>query len=310
MKQRRESALHPLVGHPITDSRIHRFNHKAMATEWAIWISHGDAIYAGQAAWEAFLLLERLEAELSRFNPNSDIARLNLLKPGEFLSLGAEAFGCLQQARALFKASGGAFDVTAGPLKDHYKENVSLHRRLAGRFRAVRQPVGMEYLHLEDETLGVWREIGVEVDLGAIGKGYAVDRMVELLQEWELSDFLVHGGASSVAARGHAPGQSGWPVTMRHPHDGGRVLAQFPLADQPLGASGVTRGSPIIDPHRRRPARTPLAVWVAASSAAEADGWSTAFMVMSGAAIRCCFSEKRVARALILGRDGSVTTLP
>ena len=310
MQRRSEDLLHPLVEHPLADARIHRGSHQAMATEWAIWISHEDEVYARQAVWEAFQLLERLEAELSRFNPNSDIARLNRLTPGEILPLGAEAFGCLQKARALFEASGGAFDVTAGGLKDHYRENDSLRGRIAGRLRASRQPVGMEHLHLEGETMRVWRDVGVEVDLGAIGKGYAVDRMVELLQEWGLSDFLVHGGASSVAARGHAPGHAGWPVTLRHPRDGGRVQAQFPLTEQALGASGIARGEHIIDPRRRRPARTPLAVWVAASSATEADGWSTAFMVMSGTAVRSCIGEKQVTRALILGRDGSLTALP
>ncbi len=309
MQWRDDDALQPLVGHPLADARIHRFNHKAMATEWAVWISHEDEVYAGQAAWEVFLLLERLEAELSRFDPNSDIARINLLRPGEILPIGAEAFGCLQLAGVLFEASGGAFDVTAGGFKEHYLRKASLRRRIAGRLQAFRQPVGMEHLHLERDGMTVWRDVGVEVDLGAIGKGYAVDRMVELLGEWGLSDFLIHGGASSVAARGHAPGQSGWPVTLRHPCAGGRVLAQFSLADQALGASGVVKGDHIIDPRRRRPARTPLAVWVTASSAAEADGWSTAFMVMPDAAIRSCSAEKRVKRALILGRDERVTDL-
>ena len=221
MQWRDDDALQPLVGHPLADARIHRFNHKAMATEWAVWISHEDEVYAGQAAWEVFLLLERLEAELSRFDPNSDIARINLLRPGEILPIGAEAFGCLQLAGVLFEASGGAFDVTAGGFKEHYLRKASLRRRIAGRLQAFRQPVGMEHLHLERDGMTVWRDVGVEVDLGAIGKGYAVDRMVELLGEWGLSDFLIHGGASSVAARGHAPGQSGWPATLRHPCAGG-----------------------------------------------------------------------------------------
>lgn len=308
--RRDEGTMNPLAGNLLSDPRIHRFNHKAMATEFAVWINHADAAYAGQAAWACFLLLQGLEAELSRFDPNSDIARLNLLPPGEILPLGKEAFRCLQLACTISAATSGAFDVTAGALKDHFMRHSSLPGRICTRLRAFTQPVGIKHLHLESESMTVWRDVGVIIDLGAIGKGYAVDRMVELLLEWGLTDFLVHGGASSVAARGHAPGHSGWPVTLRHPRATARVLEQFALTDQALGASGVDKGMHIIDPRRRRPAVTPLAVWVAADTAAEADGWSTAFMIMPDAAIRRSAGENRVARALILGRDDSVTAWP
>jgi thiamine biosynthesis lipoprotein len=281
-------------------AHVHRFSHLAMASEFHVWIRHEDSVYAGQAAWEAFRLLDRLEAELSRFEPNSDISRLNLLPPGEIFRPGEDVFACLQLASTIQRATGGAFDVTAGILKDLWQPPVHGISRIGRWIKSGLIPVGGHHLHFSDREMILWKDAPVQIDLGAIGKGYAIDRMVASLQEWDLNDFLVHGGASSVAARGCAPGHDGWPVALRDPRDRDRVLAHFEFSGQALGASGLEKGPHIIDPVKARPAKKMLAVWVIAAEAATADAFSTAFMVMPFEAIKQCLAERGELGALLL----------
>ena len=258
---------------------IHRFTHAAMATEFAIALCGEEEPYAAQAAHAAFQLLDRIEAELSRHLSSSDLSRLNAAAPGEQVVLGEECFAVLQLAQELSHATGGAFDPAAGMFKERWLA-AGGPWRFAGWMRWRRAPDGMKHLHLLPGSWQAWKEADFGLDLGAIGKGYAIDRMAELLAEWGFSHFILHGGASSVLARGRAPGRRGWPVTLRHPGRG-EILARFDLCDTALGASGRAKGPHIIDPRTRRPVRRATAAWVAAPTAAAADAWSTALMVLS-----------------------------
>jgi thiamine biosynthesis lipoprotein len=134
------------------------------------------------------------------------------------------------------------------------------------------------------------RASGVRVDLGGIGKGYAVDRVAELLEEWDVPQALVHGGFSSVLALEPPPEASGWPLTLSTPPPGEpRVLTRLSARQQALSASGMQKGNHILDPRTGQPASA-RAVWVAASGrepgapgskATLAETLSTAFMVLS-----------------------------
>ena len=125
--------------------------------------------------------MDRLERELSRFRPNSDITRVNHLAAGESARVGASALECLLIARHLYELTGGAFDISIG--------------------------TGLPSLELDaDDFLVRATTDGVRVDLGGIGKGYAVDLVAELLEEWGLERALVHGGFSSILALDAARG--------------------------------------------------------------------------------------------------------
>ena len=153
----------------------HRFSHAAMATVFEVHCVHADARYAAQAAQAAFDLVDRLEQELSRFVGNSDISRINHLAAGQATRVSPSTMECLEIAWHVYGLTGGAFDVSIGS--------------------------GLERLELDPDEFAVHaREGGARLDLGGIGKGYAVDRMAELLEEWEIPRALVHGGYSSVLA--------------------------------------------------------------------------------------------------------------
>ncbi len=253
---------------------LRRFSHEAMATVFEVYTPHQDERYAAQAAQAAFDLTDRLERELSRFLPNSDIARVNTLAAAECTRVSPTTLECLVIARHLYDLTGGAFDVSIG--------------------------TGLPLLELDADDLVVRATgRGVRVDLGGIGKGYAVDLMAELLEEWGLGTSLVHGGFSSVLALEPPPGREGWPLTLSDPAAPSRVLARLSVRQTALGASGLRKGDHILDPGTGEPVRGRRAAWVAvprpasaradaasregprAAAAAVADGLTTAFMLLA-----------------------------
>jgi thiamine biosynthesis lipoprotein len=261
---------------------VHRFQHRAMATIFEIMVANEGRSYAEQAAVAVFQEIDRLEQELSRYLPNSEISRINNLKGGEAVQASLDAFACLRLSLQYWKETGGAFDVSLGALMDCWVgKNKSLLHPSPQEVERARARCGMDRLVLDESKMTVHvREGPVQIDLGAIGKGYAVDRGVELLKEWGITSALVHGGASSVLAFGDSPSGSGWPITLSSPQNPAEVLQHSPLRDQALGGSGVKKGRHIIDPRRGQPVGQRRAAWVCSDSAAGSDAISTAFMVM------------------------------
>jgi thiamine biosynthesis lipoprotein len=217
---------------------LSRFSHEAMHTVFEVYASHPDTRYAAQAAQAAFAVVDRLEGELSRFRPNSDITRVNQLAPGESARVGEAALECLLIARHLYDVTDGAFDVAIG--------------------------TGLPSLEIDADAFVV-RALGagVRVDLGGIGKGYAVDLMAELLEEWGLERTFVHGGFSSALALEAPAGCDGWPLTLSDPREPSRVFSRLSMRQSALSASGMRKGDHILDPRTRTPVRGRLAAWVA-----------------------------------------------
>ena len=265
--------------------RIHRFAHKAMATVFEVFIQHENAGYAQQAAFEAFNELDRLEQELSRFIPNSDISRINHLAHKDTIRLGEAAFECLQQCLRLHADTNGAFDITVGALVDIWRNKDKSPRTPAtDELAAARLRVGMQQFSLNEEghSITLLSEQPMAFDLGAFGKGYAVDRIAELLREWSLETALLHGGMSSIFALGTPFEQmSGWPIAINNPWQRAQTLTTLVLRERAVSGSGLEKGQHIIDPRTAYPVVGPRAAWAAAPTAAISDGVSTAFMIMS-----------------------------
>jgi thiamine biosynthesis lipoprotein len=272
-------------------ARVHRFCHEAMATVFEIFIANDNTEYAGQAARQAFAELDGLEQELSRFVSNSDVSRINNLEAGQLTQIGADTFNCLQLAVDMYKATDGAFDITLG--------------------------TGIESLHLRDDdyTVRVAKD-SIRIDLGGIGKGYAVDKMAMLLRQWDIDAALIHGGYSSVRALAGPEEGHGWPVTCSSPDDKG-VLELFYLQNEVLGGSGLSKGGHIINPRNGQAVQDKLATWVCMNvgdnkfPAATTDALTTAFVVMSPAQVRrYCQNHIGVWAMLVLkGRDKNTEVL-
>jgi len=259
-------------------ANLRHFRHNAMATTYDIFVVHKDAVYAGQAAQAAFDELDRIENNLSRFIENSDISRINSLGKGHPLQIGLSAFECLRIAIEMSERTGGAFDITFG----------SLH-------------TGSNLLKLnEDDHTIELKADGISIDLGAVGKGFAADKMGEVLVEWGIKAALISAGQSSILTIGKPEGLPGWPVTMSNPSDYSEVLEKIHLADFSMSASGLRKGPHIINPRSGKPAKRKLGAWATAKTAAEADAISTAFMVMPVSEVKAYCAANNTLAYIVL----------
>ena len=281
---------------------MHRFQHTAMATQFEIRCTYPDGGYARQAARAAFDAVDRLEQQLSRFVENSDITRINHLSPGGSTIVSYETMQCLQLASLIYAETGGAFDISLG--------------------------TGFETLELVPAEFVVRASLTspglTQLDLGAIGKGYAVDRAADVLEDWEIEQVLIDAGSSSVLALEPPAGAEDWPLTISDPGDTGLILAGIGARQRALGASGIRKGDHILDPRNRAPVRSRSAAWVSAprsvlaaigrqvgvedSAASVADALSTAVMISPAEEIGACCQRYAGLEAWIL--EGSLTHFP
>jgi thiamine biosynthesis lipoprotein len=281
---------------------LRRFTHDAMACTFELALVCEDAAYAGQAARAAFTEIDRVERELSRFIPTSDIARINALHTGETIRLGIEGVECLQLAAQVCADTNGAFDVTyASSCRTEPPASAGGDDRLRTGPTVSRPAAPLE---LDPKSRCVRaRTEGVRVDLGGIGKGYAIDQVPPILRDWGIDAGLIHAGQSSVYALGAPPGAEHWRIALRDPVNQDETLEHVSLSNAALSGSGhLLHGNHIIDPRSGRPVVNRLGAWALAPSAALSDALSTAFMVMSPDEVTgYCETHPEVSALLLLG---------
>jgi thiamine biosynthesis lipoprotein len=251
-----------------------------MGTIFEVLIAGQESGYARQAAQAVFLEVDRLEALFSRFNATSEIGQINRLRAGESLKIGWDTFVCLRVAERIQRETAGAFDI-------NFRRPEGPSERPDFELTEGEQGFGVR---LRPGFLGRSAS-GLDLDLGAIGKGFALDRAAAVLADWSVERFLIHGGTSTAVAAGDGPelgrGEVGWPVGV----GGTWPLAALPkrvlLKGRALSGSGTeVKGRHIRDPRTGKPAEGHLAAWVSHPSAAVSDALSTAFMSMSSKEVR------------------------
>lgn len=287
-----------------------------MACEFELLLNEGQYPGGPDAALEALDLVGELEAQLSVYRETSEVSQLNRSAAQGPVIVERRLFDLLRRGLELWRATDGAFDLTSGPLSKVW----GFYRR-QGRMpdetdlAKARNRVGSQHLALDDsQTTVQFLRPGMEINLGAIGKGYALDRCVEALHSAGIADFILHGGTSSVVARGSRDGRPtehpGWVVALRHPLRPERRLAEFLLRDRALGTSGSgnqfffhqgRRLAHVIDPRTGWPAEQVLSATVLAPTAADADALSTAFFVGGPDIVdRYCSAHPEVSAVLVL----------
>jgi len=265
----------------------------AMATRFEIVLFGKDATSLRAAGEEALNEIERLEAQLSLYRPSSEIANINARAAREAVRVEPSLFRLLEHAKRLSEETGGAFDITIAPLMRVWglmggKGKVPTRTELAD----ARACVGMHLVELEPKRFTIrFTRPGVMLDLGAIGKGYAIDQAAEILRDAGVSKALVHGGTSTAYGIGGPwkvgiSGEGRARRTAEPPED---PIAVVELKDTALSVSAVwgksfrigkkTYGH-IIDPRTARPVQRALLAAVILPSATETDALSTALLTV------------------------------
>ncbi len=286
------SVLDQQASHDERPAYLVQISRRAMACEWSVFLNAGQHIGAEETAIRALDLVDELEDQLSVFRDDSEICGLNRLASTKSVEVGRRLFGLLSRSVEASELTDGAFDITAGPISKLWG-----FLKRDGRFPNDRElsetlnRVGSRWLALDIENHAVaFLRDGLEINLGAIGKGHALDQCVSLMHSEGVDDFLIHGGQSSVVARGsRGGGDRGWTVGVKHPLRPDLRLAEIFLRDQALGTSGSAaqsfrhqgkRYGHILDPRTGYPADGVLSATVIAPDATVADALSTAFYVL------------------------------
>jgi thiamine biosynthesis lipoprotein len=277
---------------PPQEFALLRFWRRAMATTFEVMLPFGTAA-ALPAAEAALDEIDRLESQLTVYRDTSEVSRLNRAAPHAAIPVEEGLFALLRLAARVTVESGGAFDVTAGAIIKAWGFFRGPRRVPSDDERAAAlERVGMRHVVLDEPTRSVrYLRPGVEINLGSIGKGYALDRAAAVVRDrWNLPGALLHGGHSSVYAIGTEPGdERGWAVGLSHPWEPGRRIALLRLRDRALGTSAATfrhlehegrKLGHVLDPRTGWPAEGIALASAVAPSAAEADALATAFYVL------------------------------
>ena len=290
--------------------RVHR---RAMACRFEVTLSGEDARHV-PAARDLLDEIDRIESALTVFRETSDLVRLNRTAGAAPAPVDDALFGLLRLCGEMHARTGGAFDVTTTPLSRCWGF-LRREGRLPGpqEIAAARARVGMDKVELDAEARTVrFRRPGMELNLGSIGKGYALGVVAVRLRQQGVRHALVSAGGSSVVASGGRG--EGWVVDLRSRQVSRDRLARLRLRDVALATSGAgeqfvevggTRYGHVLDPRTGSPAEGVLSATAITADAAAADALSTAFLVGGIELARRYCAEHPGTLALVTPDDGT-----
>ena len=260
-----------------------------MGTRFELVLDGGDEPRLRAAGEEALFEIEDADRRLSLFRRDSllsHLARSAAARPSQWVRLDADTYALLELCRDVHRASAGAFDPTVAPLMRALGLHDERSQAPLCDLESSRARVGGDALELDPSGRRArLARPGAHLDLGAIGKGHALDLAARALREHGVERALLHGGTSSVVALGAPPLAAAWRVRLGS-GPGAPVAAlrdtslslSAPLGRTVAGEGGAVVGH-VLDPRSGRPARRFAAVAVVTPCAAAADAWSTAVLV-------------------------------
>jgi thiamine biosynthesis lipoprotein len=263
----------------------------AMGSTYSLILYGQDRVKLQNAVDLAFEEVKRLDRMLSNYRPESEWSQVNQYAAEHPVHVSRELFDLLSACVEYSRASDGAFDISVGPLMKvwgFYKGSGHLPHR--AEIRGALDKVGYRNLILDRNALTVrYRKSGVEIDPGGIGKGYAVDRVADILRKNGIQSGLITAGGSSIYAIGAPPNeQRGWRISIRHPKDANRTVQEVFLKDESMSTSGSYEKffraegriySHLMDPRTGYPAPGTLSVSVITPMTIDSEAWAKPFFV-------------------------------
>jgi thiamine biosynthesis lipoprotein len=259
--------------------------------------------------------VDRIDRLMSHYKPESPLSRINREAAGSPVSVEPELFDFIAESIQYSRNSDGAFDITVGPLMKAWgffrgEGHLASDRELED----ARSVVGWQHVILDPEHRTIhFDRPGVELDLGGIAKGYAVDRVVKLLKAANVSAALVSAGGSTIYGLGTPPDRHGWTVAVQDPVDSRKVARGVELQDRALSVAGSSeksfevdgvRYSHIMDPRTGRPVQGVLSVAVMTTTGTQGDALDDAFFVLGPARTREYLERLRDVEMFFFLPDG------
>ena len=244
-----------------------------------------------QAAEAAFEEIDRLDRQMSNYSETSELTYINRNAAREDVIVEKELFDLLRLSIDYSRNTGGTFDITVGPLMKAWGFFDSKGRVPdATELKSVMARVGFNHVKFNERTHTIrFDRDGVELDLGGIAKGYAVDRAAEILRASGVTSAFITSGSSSICAIGAPPAQQAWRVVVNDPLDRSRQLDAIDLKDRSISTSGCHEKTfesggrtycHIMDPRIGRPIEGLISATIITQSGVEAEVLSKALMVM------------------------------
>ena len=298
---------------------IHKRSTMLMGTFCEIQVSHPDPAFAERAIQKAFDEMGRVDRLLSNHNSESELSVLNREAPRSPVRVSDELFAFVLKCRSLYDATKGAFDPTVGPLVRAWGFFTSHPGKPSGpEIAAAKAASGFEKVRV-NETAGTisFAAAGMEIDSGGIGKGYAIDRAVQVLKKAGVETALVSAGGSSLYGLGSPPDRPGWRIALKNPSDPQRPLAVVDLCGSSLSTSGVSeksvqaegrRYAHIFDPRTGEPVEEMCQVTVVAPQTTDSDAFTKAAFILSRDSVAELFARLPGVHALRL--EGSCGDRP
>lgn len=267
----------------------------AMGTQFRVDL-YGSNVGVMEAASEAaFEELHRIDALISNYLPDSEWSEVNKYAADREVTVSPELLQLLETCSDYSRKSEGSFDISVGALMKvwgFYKGTGHLPHR--AEVRVALGQVGYQKLDFDAVHSAVRFSVpGLNLDPGGVGKGYAVDKMVNILRTSGITSALVSGGGSSIFGIGVPPDNAkGWYVRIRDPRDGTKTAAEIYLKNNSISTSGNYERffraegklySHIMDPRTGFPAAGMLSVSVIAPRTLDSEVWGKPYYVLGRA---------------------------
>jgi thiamine biosynthesis lipoprotein len=259
----------------------------AMGTVFEIAAYDQSPEHASHAIEKAFQEIVRIDDLLSNYKPDSALSNLNRSAHFHAEKVPPDLYRVIDQSIHFSRLSDGKFDISVAPLVDLWKAALRGEGTpTRARQEEVRGCVGYEKIELTPPDQIGFRSACLQLDLGAIGKGYAVDRAAEVLHSLGIRDALINAGGSTMLAMGSPPNQTAWLVHLRDPSN--KIDPQVMLKDESVSTSEQTAPSllgndsagHIIDPETGMPLKTVFAVSAVSKTATVSDALSTTLLLL------------------------------
>ena len=266
-------------------------SHESMGTIFTVAVYGRDRAFLAEVVEQVFEEVDRLDEQMSNYKPESELSAINREAAGHPVVVEPGLFHLLEICVQRSEQTDGAFDVTVGPLMKSWGFFRGRGRLpTSAEIKEVLKRVGYRHLKLDAERRTIrFDESGVEIDLGGIAKGYAVDRAADILRSNGITSALVSSGTSSIYALGSPPGAQGWKITLRDPYDEHRPADVIHLQNYSLSTSGNYERffeidgksyCHIMNPHTGWPVQGVLSAAVLAATGTDTDGRSAGCFVM------------------------------